>query len=589
MAHQVKKQLGVRLRGNKAEFRVWAPFAKSVAIAGTFTPEGPIALASEFGGYWSASISGVEPGHTYKYMIETEHGTLEKNDPRALAITSSDRGLSVIVDDSFDWQHDTFIAPPKDQQIIYELHIGTFNRPDASTPGTFETAIERLDYLKELGINMIELMPVTSMAYSYGWGYAPNYIYSVEAMLGGRFGLMSFVREAHKRGIGVILDVVYNHFADNSDLWQFDGWSENGHGGIYFYNDERGDTPWGGRPDYGRAEVRQFILDNVTMWLTDYRLDGLRIDSTIYMRNTKGRDNDPNYDIADAWYLLQDIVEVAHKINPHAIVIAEDCANSAYVTKPRIETGCGFDAQWELSFPHAIRGALGVAPEEGPRTLATVRYALEKNYNGDAFEKIIFSDSHDTAANGSVRLNESIAPRDPTSKAARQTLLLASSLMLTAPGIPMLLQGNEFLQDGSFNDWKELSWENTSRHAGIVEAHRHLIDLRLNAHDNTAGLAGQHTAIFHQDDNNLVIGYHRWNQGGGRDDVIVIANFSDYNFDTYQLALPRSGTWHIRFNSTWNGYSKDFANLAMESIETDHHSVATVSLPAYAVLIASQD
>lgn len=587
MAHQIKKNLGVTLHGNSAEFRVWAPFAKSVAISGTFTPKGPIPLANEGDGYWATVLDGVEPGHTYKYQLETEHGMREKNDPRARVITSSDRGLSVVVDTDFDWQGDAFTLPPSSQQVIYELHIGTFNRPDASTPGTFETAVERLDYLKQLGITVIELMPVTSMAYSYGWGYAPNYSYSVETMLGGRHGLMTFVREAHKRGIGVILDVVYNHFSGDSDLWQFDGWSEQNRGGIYFYNDERGDTPWGGRPDYGRAEVRQFILDNITMWLTEYHLDGLRVDSTIFMRNTEGRDNDPAHDIPDAWYLLQDIVELAHKINPHALMIAEDCANSAYITKPRTETGCGFNAQWELGFPHAIRDALGVLSPS--RTLAGVRYELEKEYNGNAFEKVVFSDSHDTAANGSVRLNDAITPRDPTSLVAQQTLLLAAAVMLTAPGIPMLLQGSEFLQDGAFNDWQALAWEHAEKYAGIVQAHRHLIDLRLNRHAHTTGLLGQHTAIFHQDDNNGVIGYHRWDKGGAGDDVIIIANFSNTAFTTYQLSLPVGGTWHIRFNSTWSGYSKDFSNLELDAITSDDRGIATLTLPPYAVLIASQE
>lgn len=579
--------MGVILRSNEAEFRVWAPFAKNVQVSGTFTPDGAIDLTSENDGYWSAVINHVEPGHAYQYLIGTGDYTVEKNDPRALVITSSDKGLSVIADSGFDWEDVDFTPPPPEKQVIYELHIGTFNRPNASTPGTFETAIERLDYLHNLGVNMIELMPVTSMAYSNGWGYAPNYIYSVEAMMGGRYGLMSFVREAHRRGMGVILDVVYNHFSTATDLWRFDGWSENDRGGVYFYNDSRGDTPWGGRPDYGRPEVRQFILDNITMWLADYRLDGLRIDSTIYMRNTEGHDNDPAHDIPDAWYLLQDITTLAHKINPSALMIAEDCANSAYITKPRSETGCGFDAQWELGFPHAIRDALGVSM--ATQSLAVLRYELEKSYNGNAFEKVIFSDSHDTAANGSVRLNDAITPRDPTSLAARQTLLLAAAVTLTAPGIPMLLQGSEFLQDGAFNDWQALTWKHTDTYAGIVQAHRHLIDLRLNQHHHTAGLLGQHTAVFHQDDNNAVIGYHRWDHGGAGDDVIVIANFSNTAFTTYQLPLPLGGTWRIRFNSTWSGYSKDFADLAVDTITTDEHGVATLTLPPYAVLITSQD
>ncbi len=590
MAHQIKKELGVTLHGGAATFRLWAPFAKSVNIGGTFTTDGQLALTSESDGYWSITIHNIEPGQQYKYYIETQDGRiLEKNDPRARAITSSDKGFSVIVDDAFTWDDAAaFTPPPKSQQIIYELHIGTFNRPDPSTTGTFETAIERLDYLKNLGINMIELMPITSMAFSNGWGYAPNHIFSVESMFGGRFGLMSFVKACHEKGIGVILDVVYNHFFGETDLWQFDGWSENGRGGIYFYNDIRGDTPWGGRPDYGRPEVRQFILDNITMWLTEYHIDGLRIDSTIYMRNTEGHDNDPAHDIPDAWYLLQDIVTLAHKINPHSLIIAEDCANSPAIVAPREQSGCAFDAQWELGFPYALRAAVGTM-QNASSTLANIRSEFEHRYSDDTYDKIIFSDSHDTAANGSVRLNDAVTPEDPRSLAARQKTLLADAITLTAPGIPMLLQGAEFLQDGSFNDWQALEWKNVDTYAGFVLAHSHLIDLRNNVHNNTAGLAGQCTAIFHQDDNNHVIGYHRWLHGGAKDSTIVIANFSNTTLRDYQLALPAEGTWIVRFNSTWKGYCKDFPELSESTINTAGGNGATIQLAPYMVLVLSQE
>ncbi len=566
---------------------MWAPFAKQVNLAGTVCEGKELAMESESDGYWSLRLKNVEPGQNYVYMITTgDDRVLTRNDPRAQQLTTSDSGASVIIDPDFDWEGDAFTPAPPEEQIIYELHVGTFNRPDAATIGTFDDALEKLDYLKELGVNVIELMPVTSMAHSYGWGYAPNHLYSVENAYGGRHGLLTFVRECHKQGIAVILDVVYNHFSGETDLWQFDGWSENGRGGIYFYNDVRGDTPWGGRPDYGRPEVRQFMLDNAAMWLTDYHLDGLRVDSTIYMRNTEGHDNDPAHDISHAWYLLQDIVELAHKIKPSAIMIAEDCANSAYLTKPRSEQGCAFDAQWELGFPHALRDGLGL---RGGRTLAGVRYELERSYNGNAFEKVVFSDSHDTAANGSVRLNEAASKGDAADKNAREKALLANAVMLTAPGIPMLLQGTEFMQEGSFNDWQELEWDKADKFSGIVLAHRHLIDLHSNRGGVTAGLLGQSTAVFHQDDNNGVLGYHRWNQGGAGDDVLVIVNFGDQAHDIYQVQLPLPGTWHVRFNSTWRGYSPDFHEVKIDSITTDDTGLATLTLAPYNVYILSQD
>lgn len=587
MSHQVKKNLGVIVHGHGVEFRVWAPFATQVGIIGDFNGWEEAPLNSENDGYWSTILSDAEVGQTYRYTIHTPDGkVLKKNDPRARQITSSDEGVSIIVDDEFEWNDEQFVAKPLSEQILYELHIGTFHRPDPATIGTFSTAIEKLSYLKDLGITAVELMPITSMATSNGWGYAPNYIFSVENLYGGRRGLMEFVKACHELDIAVVLDVVYNHFFPETDLWQFDGWQENNRGGIYFYNDERGDTPWGGRPDYGRPEVRQFILDNVTMWLNEYHIDGLRVDSTIYMRNTEGKNDDPTHDIPDAWNLLGDITTLAHKINPRSIIIAEDCATNPYLNKPVEEKGCGFDGQWELGFPHVLRDALAINPNP---TLEGIVYELNHRYDKSIFEKIIFSDSHDTAANGSVRLNEAVTPGNAASIEARQQALLANAVALTAPGTPMLLQGQEFMQQGSFNDWQMLEWDKTNRFSGIVLAHKHLIDLRQNKHNNTAGLKGETTNVFHRNDNDRVLGYHRFKDGGVGDDTIIIVNFSKTSFPVYRLTLPLPGTWRARFNSSWRGYSKDFEEVIVNTVSTDDKGTCTLDLPECSVIIFSQD
>jgi len=588
MGHQTTHFLGSRLVSGGVAFRVWAPFATAVTvfISADFTTN-ELPLESEENGYWSAISADAKPGQSYKYHITTEQGwQIEKNDPYAKQLTVSDNGASVIIDPSYDWEDTAQPVISKEKQIVYELHIGTFNRPDAATPGTFYTAIEKLDYLKSLGVNMIELMPVTSMASSNGWGYAPNYMFSVENSYGGRHGLLDFVKACHKLEIGVILDVVYNHFSTETGLWQFDGWSENDRGGIYFYNDERGDTPWGGRPDYGRKEVRQFILDNVTMWLNDYKIDGLRVDSTIYMRNTKGSEGGPEHDIPDAWSLLQDMATLAHKINPHAIMIAEDNSGNDAITVPKEYGGMGFDAQWGLGFPYAIRSMLDKRKNQFEGNLVD---EIQHKYNGEGFQKVIFSDSHDTAANGSVRLNESASPGNAGSVFARQFGLLANAVILTAPGIPMLLQGEEFMQEGNFNAWQMLEWDKTKQFSGIVLAHQHLIALRLNTYDNTAGLVGPSISVFHQDTTNKVIAYHRWLNGGIHDDVIVIANFNDQRFKKYELILPIAGTWRVRFNSSWKGYSPDFNETKVTTVTTDESNRINLELADYNLIILSQD
>jgi len=586
MGHQSSHHLGSRLSGDGVDFQVWAPFAKSVSVLVGEEYNWIETPLTHKAGHWSGAAKDAKPGQSYKYKIITaDDTTLERNDPRARQLTASENGVSVIIDPEYDWEDIEQPIIPKEKQILYELHVGTFNRPDAATPGTFFTAIEKLDYLKSLGVNMVELMPVFSRVSRQDWGYAINHPFSVDVSYGGRRGLLDFVKACHKRGIGVMLDVVYNHFYSDT-LWQFDGWKENNRGGIYFYNDERGDTPWGDRPDYGRPEVRQFILDNVTMWLTEYHIDGLRVDSTIYMRNTRGPEGDKTTEIPEAWSLLQEMTRLAHSINPHSTMAAEDSSVNDFITKPENEGGAGFDAQWGLSFPHTLRSMLDLETSQYGDSLVK---ELQHYYNGDAFQKVIFSDSHDTAANGSVRLNEAATPGNAGSIFARQFGLLADAVMLSAPGIPMLLQGAEFMQEGSFSDWQMLEWDKTKQFAGIVLAHQHLISLRLNAHSNTAGLMGPGINVFHQDNENRVIAYHRWLHGGIGDDVIVIANFNDKRFTSYELILPMAGTWRVRFNSSWKGYSSDFNETKTSSVTTDDDNRVTIELADYNLVILSQD
>lgn len=592
MGHHVSKRLGSTAHDNGVDFSVWAPFAKDVALLQWLEFEwGETPMQSDGEGYWFIENVAAKPGQMYKYRITTEGGEkLDKNDPYARQLTDSDNGSSVIVAHDFEWgAADTFEAPVKQKAVIYELHVGTFNKPDASTTGTFATIIDKLDYLESLGINYIELMPVTSMAMSHGWGYAPNYIFSIENAYGGRHGLLQLIKACHEKGIGVIVDVVYNHFFGETDLWQFDGWSENGRGGIYFFNDERGDTPWGGRPDYGRKEVRQFILDNVAMWFSEYKVDGLRVDSTIYMRNTDGNNDKHDLDIPEAWTLLGEITSLAHKINPHALMIAEDNATNSGIVMPVDEGGMGFDAQWEVGLPHVIRDSLGITHNADQPALQGVEWELGHSYTNDAFSKVVFGDSHDTAANGASRLNEAATPGNAESLSARQRVLLASAVALTVPGIPMLLQGQEFMQEGAFNEWQMLEWDKTEQFAGIVLAHQHLINLRLNRFDNTRGLIGQYTAVLHRDDINDVIAYHRRDKGGPLDDTVVVINFGDKKFTEYEFTFPESGDWTVRFNSSWKGYNVDFHETRVSKVSVNETNKGIVPLADFSMLIMSKD
>jgi 1,4-alpha-glucan branching enzyme len=584
-----KKDIGVILHKDSASFRVWAPFAKSVYITGSFNNWSKAALAAEGDGHWSEKLKGVEPGQEYKFVIDTVTTERYRNDPRSLQLTTSS-GNSVIANNDFDWRSDNFQPQTFNQQVLYEMHIGTFYRPDPAVIGTFSNAREKLDYLAELGVNMIQLMPISSMSMDRGWGYASDYIYAVESLYGGRYEFYEFIKAAHQRGIGVILDVVYNHIGPDQklDLWQFDGWSQDGKGGIYFYNDWRSSTPWGEtRPDYGRLEVRQYILDNVRMWLHDFKLDGLRLDSTIYLRNVQGHNNDPQNDIPEGWTMLQDITSVAKKINPQAILIAEDVGGNDYITKKKDEGGAGFYAQWEVGLPHILRQALDLV-NDSDRNLSAVCEMLTRKYNNDAFQRIIYSDSHDSAANGGARLIEEISPGNAHSIFPRRRSLLASTIIMTIPGIPMLLQGQEFLQGGSFNDWESLDWQDTDRFAGTILAHKHLIALRKNSYGNTRGLVSQNISITHLNEESKILAYHRFDQGGPHDDALIIINFANKQQKNYGLNFPRNGKWIVRFNGDWDGYDPDFKNLGPADIQVENNTGA-IDIAPYSVLILSQD
>jgi len=588
MSGHHKKDVGAILRRGGVSFRVWAPFADSVAVTGSFNDWSETPLSSEDDGYWQATIAGAQAGQEYKFIVRRGDQSYLRNDPRALYFTIS-AGSSVIVNPDFDWQDDDFTAPPVNEQVLYELHIGTFARADEATVGTFHEAIGRLDYLADLGVNMVELMPITSMQADFGWGYAPDYLYAVESLYGGRHGFLEFVRAAHQRGIGVILDVVYNHFAPDSslDLWRFDGWHEENGGGIYFYNDWRGETPWGARPDFGRAEVRQYLLDNVKLWLHDCHVDGLRVDSTIYIRNAKGYNDAPDTDLPDGWSLLQDITDLAAKLKPDALIVAEDVGANPYLTKPAHEGGAGFRAQWELGFPGSLREALS-SGDSATINLTGIVGELGRRYNDDAWQRVLFVDSHDTAANGSARFNEVVAPGKSAGLFARQRTLLAATLMLTAPGVPMLLQGQEFMTGGSFSDWQALDWRMVEAYGGIVAAHRQLIALRKNTDGVSAGLRGPHLNLFHVDEDNKVLAYHRWDAGGPHDDVVVVVNFGDRLIESYGLDFPRDGIWHVRFNSADQTYSPDFNAVSITDAVVSAGGTQ-ITLPPGTALIFSQD
>ncbi|MCP3098027.1 alpha amylase C-terminal domain-containing protein [Myxococcus sp. K15C18031901] len=570
-------------------FRVWAPNAQRVQVAGDFSNWQTVELQREASGNFSLDVPGAKAGEQYQYVVQGKYGDWRwKGDPRANDVTNS-TGNSVIVDHkTYQWEHDwDFKMPPWNEAVIYEMHVGTFNDEPGWGPGNWQSAIDKLDHLKDLGINVIEVMPSAEFAADFSWGYNPAYPNAPESAYGTPDDLKRFVDEAHKRGIGVVMDVVYNHLGP-SDLpqWDFDG-ETYGKGGSYFYTDWRAKTPWGDtRPDYGRHEVRDYLRDNAMMWLRDYHMDGLRLDATKEIRQASGADN------PQGWQLLKEINEAVNREFPQKIIIAEDLGNEAAVTHAQ---GAGFDSQWDSNFVHPVRAAL-TAFSDNDRDMDAVARAISFKYNGSATQRVIYTESHDEVANGKQRLPSEVGGWDAGGYHAKKRSLIGAALTMTSPGIPMIFQGQEFLEDGHFQDGDPLDWKKKESFSGINQAYTDLIKLRRNWNDDTAGLRGENVNVHHVNNNDKVIAFHRWDKGGAGDDTIVVVNFGGKQLSNYELGLPSDGTWKVRFNSDWQGYSGDFGNA--QSFDVGGHWGGKDGLPAsgalnnlgpYSVVILSKD
>ena len=473
--------MGAVAHSDGTAFRVWAPNAEAVHVVGDFNDwsEDADPMTREDDGCWVVDLPHAAPGHEYRYRISAGGEVFSRIDPWARAVTGSVGNGIVTAPASAP--EDGFQRPDWNRMVIYEMHLGTFNRSDPDRPGGFASAVEKFDHLRRLGVNALQLMPIQEFAGDLSWGYNPAHIFAVETAYGGPEGFRAFLREAHASGFAVLMDVVYNHFGPSDlDLWRFDGWCEDDKGGIYFYNDPRSDTPWGDtRPDYGRPEVRRFIRENALHWLSDYGVDGLRFDMTLYIRTISGDEGSQDDALPEGWSLMQEVNAAIAERFPGRIAIAEDLRRNRAVTEPVEQGGAGFGAQWDAGFVHPIREAL-IAPRDEDRSMQAVVDALTCSGADDPFRRVVYTESHDEVANGQSRVPHEIDGDGPAGWAAQKRSALGAALMFSAAGIPMLFQGQEFLQGGWFDDEVPLDWDLDETFRGVTRLYRDLIALRLN-------------------------------------------------------------------------------------------------------------
>jgi 1,4-alpha-glucan branching enzyme len=225
-----------------------------------------------------------------------------------------------------------------------------------------------------------------------------------------------------------------------------------------------------------------------------------------------------------------------------------------------------------------------------------VAQALTQLYNDNAFRRVIYTESHDEVANGKSRVPEEIMPGAADSWFPKKRATLGAALVMTAPGIPMLFQGQEFLADGAFSDAEPLQWQHAEERAGLVGFYRDLIQLRRNFGGHTRGLLGQHTKVFHVNNDDKLVAFGRQSgEGGPGDTTVVLANFANQAHDAYTIGLPGPGNWQVRFNSDWQGYDGEFGDMpsfGMDAVAGEYDGFAwhgSIAIAPYAVLILSQE
>jgi 1,4-alpha-glucan branching enzyme len=599
-------------------FRTWAKYAEEVYVVGDFNNwQRTHALCPEGDGWWSCDVAYAKAGDKYRFVVLPAG---DKIDPYARSVTHS-AGDGIVVDSHYAWQCHDFTMPAWHELVIYEMHLGTYPDEPAPAPRMFDAVLvgPEIEYLKQLGVNCVQLMPASEFAGDQSWGYNPSFIHAVESAYGGPAAFKRFVDTLHSHGMAVILDVVYNHLGPTDlSIWRYDGWGQfyepfrdyrgNGDsdaemGGIYFYNDWRADTPWGhkNRPDFGRPEVREYLRDNALMWLHEFRVDGLRLDATNYIRNVRGWDHVPLDDPTNlggwGWNLMRWINDGVRETQPWKLTIAEDMQGNEYLTRPTSAGGAGFGSQWDSGFVHPVREVLA-QPLDQHRDLEKIKAAVQYVPHGSATQRVIFTESHDevAASNGKRRLPDHIWPGNAESWQAKKRSVLGAVLVFTSPGIPMIFQGQELLEIEPFRH-APMNWDRFDQYEGIYTLYRDLIRLRRNWFDNTTGLRGHGVRVHHCYPGSKVIAYHRWEHGGAGDDVVVVLNFENRYVPHYQIGFPRQGKWLVRLNTDGLRYDATFGDFGVSMTEASlceggrdgYPCQGHVALAPYSALILSQD
>jgi 1,4-alpha-glucan branching enzyme len=592
------------LEGGGAVFGVWAPSAERVSVVGDFngwdreaTPLSPRGSS----GIWEGTVTGASMGDVYKFHIVGPNGyRVDKADPFAVRAEVAPRTGSVLWDLAYDWSDAEWMASRGPRHTVnapisvYEVHLGSWRR-DPSDPARLlsyrEVAPMLADHADAMGYTHVELLPIMEHPFYGSWGYQSTGYFAASSRYGSPQDLMYLVDHLHQRGIGVLLDWVPSHFpSDEHGLAFFDG--------THLY--EHADPREGFHPDwnsfifnYGRHEVRSFLLSSAMFWLDRYHVDGIRVDavaSMLYRDYSRkqgewipnrfgGREN------LEAIDLLRRLNEEVYAAFPDALTVAEESTAWPMVSRPTYVGGLGFGFKWDMGWMHDTleylsREAVHRRYHHGEITFRAV-YAFDENF--------MLPLSHDEVVHGKGSLLGRM-PGDEWQRFANLRLLLG--YMAASPGKKLLFMGGEFGQEREWNHDASLDWHllESPLHAGVcrwaADVNR-LYRAVPALHSLDCDPAGFEWVDLH-DAEHSVLAFLRRSPSGAS--VLVALNFTPVAREGYRLGVPAGGTWREIANSDAADYGgSGVGNLgAVEATDVESHGrpfSVSLTLPPLGVVM----
>ena len=583
-------------------FRVWAPKAADVSVVGDFNhwnrEESYMKKISD-GGIWELFIPGLKKFDNYKYSIKTERGQIKlKADPYGYHMETRPNTASKVYDISgYNWKDSKWMDEKKTKDVyrspmnIYEVHLNSwFTKTDEEELFSYMQLAEKLvPYVKEMGYTHIEMMPIAEFPFDGSWGYQQIGYYAPTSRFGTPSDFMEFVDYCHTHGVGVILDWVPAHFPkDAAGLYEFDG------DYCYEYSDpnKREHYNWGTRVfDWGKPEVQSFLISNANYWLSEYHIDGLRVDavaSMLYLDyDRQGGAWTPNKnggnENLEAVDFLQNLNSCLFSRHPGLLMIAEESTAWPMVTKPVDIGGLGFNFKWNMGWMNDMLSYMSMSPEyrqyNHDKLTFSFYYAFSENY--------ILPISHDEVVYGKCSMLDKMSgPREKRFASLRTFL----AYMTAHPGKKLMFMGQEFAQYKEWNFQAQLDWE-VLEFEPHRELHEYVKDLNRFYKENAplwecdTSWEGFHW-ISSEDNANSVIAFRRIARN--KDEIICVCNFQPVRHEIYEIGVPYYADYKEVFNSDdckygGTGVSNGTVTAKEEPMHGEQFRI-TLDLPPMAVL-----